>query len=85
MTIYVDNAFIEHNNSKWCHLIGDTEKELHYFALMIGLELRWFQSPPKVKYPHYDIVETKRKLAVQLGAVEVSTRELIKILKCKKA
>jgi hypothetical protein len=66
---------------QWCHLTADTEDELHAFAARLGLRRAWFQ-PSKRKggafhwyLSHYDLVSSKRALAVRLGAVEVQLRE----------
>ena len=45
----------------------------------IGVQRRWFQGPPEHDYPHYDVALSKRKLAVEFGAREVSGREMILI------
>lgn len=57
-----------------CHMTADNLDELHAMADKIGMERRWFQSPPKASHPHYDIPEDKRSHAVALGAVEVCSR-----------
>ena len=64
----------------WCHMVTDGSlEELHEFAALIGLSPRRFQDHPR--HPHYDLNPTSRALAVACGAVEVSTRELARILK----
>lgn len=62
----------------WCHMVSDTsEEELHAFAAKLGLLRRWFQGGGKGKSPaHYDLVASKRALAVRFGAYEVTSREL---------
>lgn len=52
-----------------CHMWTDSEdlEELHKFAELIGLKRSWFQDK---RLKHYDLVESKRKLAVANGAVE---------------
>lgn len=72
MSVYVDPA----RDWGWrlgrsCHLIGDSEDELHPFAARCGLHRRWFQEPPKASFPHYDLTESRRRRAVELGAVEL--------------
>lgn len=55
----------------WCHMVSDTSvTELHEFAARIGLKRAWFQED------HYDLVATKRLLALQLGAQPVASRVL---------
>lgn len=86
MAIYVDQLFqwpienthrsarkvAERHNGVWCHFWSDNDldsiKLLHQIAVQIGLRRQWFQSSATI--PHYDLVPTKRKLAIQAGAVE---------------
>jgi hypothetical protein len=59
-----------------CHLLtdGDIEK-LHIFAERLGLKRYWFQNK---RHPHYDLVPARRRLAVGLGAIEITTKEWVK-------
>ena len=84
VTIYVDGvqdtpegatAFRFKNFS---HMVSDTSKEeLTAFAVRLGLKLEWFQDKPFAQ--HFDITKTKRALAVRLGAVQVTSRVLVRI------
>jgi hypothetical protein len=93
MTIYVDPLFQtpsqknaafkvgEKQDHQWCHLytFPVTEEaiaELHKLAQAIGLKRSWFQEGERTM-PHYDLVPSKRDLAIKRGAVEVSTKEAI--------
>jgi hypothetical protein len=65
----------------WCHMASDdlTDfglEELHAMAEMLGLRREWFQDHPR--HPHYDLPPHKRELAIECGAVAVSSRELVK-------
>lgn len=74
--IYVDQVQNHGNKGHWCHMATDgSVDELHSFAQQIGLKREWFQEHRIVR--HYDLKPSKRKLAVELGAIEVSSRELI--------
>jgi hypothetical protein len=57
--------------SHWCHMAADSFDELHAFAAALSIPRRAFQRD------HYDLPPHVRERAVALGAVEVSTRELI--------
>lgn len=70
MTVYVDNMRARFGRMVMCHMIADTEDELHAMARRIGVKRRWYQGD------HYDICLAKRAMAVQHGAVEVTMREL---------
>lgn len=60
-----------------CHLTTDgTVDELHAFAARLGLRRSWFQHNPLA--PHYDLVQSKRELALELGAVFVTARDQAK-------
>lgn len=72
MSVYVDSAKNAYGRMKMCHMIADTPDELHAMADKIGVARKWFQKLSS--FPHYDISQSKRELAVQNGAVELSTR-----------
>jgi hypothetical protein len=75
--VYVDKAIWHWKETTWCHLLADSLEELHLFALELGVKKESFQSPPKVKYPHYDLPYFRRVLAIEKGALEISRREVI--------
>jgi hypothetical protein len=56
-----------------CHLTADSIEELNKFAMSIGMKLSWFQEG-KGSMPHYDLVASKRRLAVKYGAKELTRR-----------
>jgi len=74
MTVYVDDmykhALGRYGRIKMSHMIADTSEELHAMAARIGVQKRWYQGD------HYDIALSKRALAVEAGAVEVSMVDL---------
>lgn len=51
----------------WCHMIADTAAELHAMAASIGLRREWAQLSGRGDL-HYDLVPTKRALALKHGA-----------------
>lgn len=60
-----------------CHLIADTEEELHAMAVKIGMKRSWFQHGGRNEgMPHYDLVASKRRLAVANGTIEITRNEL---------
>lgn len=79
--VYVDAPIWEYRGMLMCLMAADTIEELHTMADTIGVNRQWFQSG---KRPHYDICKTKRRLAIRSGAVEVGSRELIRILAASK-
>lgn len=74
MTVYVDDMHKvpmgRFGRMKMSHMIADTEEELHAMAAKIGVARKWYQGD------HYDIALSKRALAVQFGAKEVTMKEL---------
>ncbi|MGW5703892.1 DUF4031 domain-containing protein [Amycolatopsis japonica] len=93
-------ATVGGRSGHWSHLIADTEDELHAFAAQLGLPRRWFQDPrirsgrrPFPARPgsfaaetwHYDVIRSKRDLALQLGAVDVAWRDLPDLIKHRMA
>jgi len=84
MTIYIDDIVNYPINSikgkakkfgnSWCHMWTDADtEELHEFAQQIGMKRSWFQNKPI--FPHYDLVVSKRKLAIENGAKFMPLRE----------
>ncbi|KAF1702868.1 DUF4031 domain-containing protein [Pseudoxanthomonas kaohsiungensis] len=84
MTVYVD----EMRSWGWemhgrkvasCHMFSDSVDlaELHAMAERIGLKRAWFQN--KGRAPHYDLVESKRRMAVFCGAQEVDAHQAVEI------
>lgn len=63
----------------WCHMVSTTsEDELHAFAAKLGLKRSWAQLRPKASAAHYDLVPSKRALAIDLGVRAVGARELVR-------
>ena len=70
MTVYVDNMRAPFGRLIMCHMLADTEAELHAMAARIGVARRWYQGD------HYDVCLSKRAAAVRAGAVEVPLRTM---------
>ena len=76
MAVYVD-ALRDYGwwRGPSCHLIADSVDELIEFALSMGLRREWFQ--PK-STPHFDLTADARTKAVEMGAIELDRRGLIR-------
>ncbi|KKB61520.1 hypothetical protein WM40_22515 [Robbsia andropogonis] len=74
MMVYVDDMQAGYGRMKMCHMIADTDDELHAMADRIGVARKWHQKPGTAK-SHYDIALNKRALAVAAGAVEITWRQ----------
>ena len=75
MTVYVDDMRARLGRMIMCHMIADTDAELHAMADAIGVAQRWHQAPP-AHDSHYDIALSKRTAAIGAGAVPVTLRQL---------
>jgi hypothetical protein len=75
MTCFVDDFYAGYGTMKMCHLISDTDAELFAMVDRIGVKRKWHQAPP-AHDSHFDICISKRKLAVEAGAVEVTAKQL---------
>jgi hypothetical protein len=70
--ILIDLPLVPSRGRMWSHLASDTSyDELHAFARILGIPERGFDRD------HYDVPEEWYDEAVGLGAVPVSSRELI--------
>lgn len=49
------------------------------WQMLIGIQRKWFQD--KASSPHYDICQAKRVLAVENGAVKVTSREMVMFIR----
>lgn len=74
MTVYVDDMAAAYGRMKMCHMLADTDEELHAMADRIGVQRKWHQAPPRHD-SHYDIALSKRALAVAAGAVQITWRQ----------
>lgn len=75
MTVYVDDMKAGYGRMKMCHMVADSDDELHAMADLIGVARRWWQSPEKTSGSHYDIALSKRALALAAGAVPITLRQ----------
>jgi hypothetical protein len=75
MTVYVDDMRANFGRMVMCHMLADTDLELHAMASRSGVAMKWWQIPAKTSRSHYDIALSKRALAVDAGAVEITLRQ----------
>src|SRR3954453_21586244 len=92
VTVYVDEitdytrvAMIKRlRYTHWSHLTADTRDELHRFAKRLGLKRSWFQNATNYRW-HYDVVPSKRALAIRLGAVEIDRYQLADLMATRRS
>ena len=75
MSVYVDNMRAGYGRMVMCHMIADSRDELLAMVDNIGVDRKWIQHAD-THLEHFDIALSKRTLAVQHGAVELSMRDL---------
>ena len=75
MTVYVDDMQAEYGRMKMCHMIADSDEELHAMAMKIGVARKWWQSPERTSGSHYDIALSKKALALKEGAIAITWRQ----------
>lgn len=61
----------EKNGHLWCHMMADSDAELHAAAMRIGMLPEWHQASPPHGVSHYDLTPKRREAAVKHGAIEV--------------
>ena len=86
MTVYVDKPVFTTGAKKprqtYAHMVASTLDELHEFAQKIGVKPHFFHKTPMM--PHYDINAKQQAEAVQAGAKEISSRDLVPLAKAMK-
>ncbi|MFF9770577.1 DUF4031 domain-containing protein [Streptomyces sp. NPDC053086] len=76
MTLYIDPPSWPGHGRMWSHLVSDASyDELHAFAAGLGVPKRAFERD------HYDLPAHRYPDAVAAGAVEVSSREVVRLLR----
>ena len=84
LTVYLDDwrqrATIRGREDRWSHLLADDEQELHALARQLGIPERGFQRHRRsAALNHYDLPESYRARAVELGAVPITWREMARL------
>ncbi|QOD06035.1 DUF4031 domain-containing protein [Pseudarthrobacter sp. BIM B-2242] len=88
MTVYVDSmrmrATVGRITANWSHLSADTTDELLEFAARLGLRASWIQNPGHVWKEHFDVTDSKRELAIRLGAKPITMQEAVTLWTAKR-
>ena len=82
MTVYVDNQRIRYGWMRMSHLLADTSEELREMAC--ALDLRPYIQHSGTWKEHLDVSQGKRALAIRLGAVPVTVREIVAVARIKR-
>jgi hypothetical protein len=70
MSVYVDDMNAPFGRMLMCHLIADTTEELLAMVDAIGVQRKWIQDKGTYR-EHFDIAQSKKKLALDNGAIEI--------------
>ena len=84
MSVYVDNARNAYGRMLMSHMMADTTAELLDMADFIGVDRRWLQHAGTDR-EHFDVCQAKRAAAGRAGAVFVTSRELVMLMRRKRA
>lgn len=66
-----------------CHMVADSREELLEMVDKIGISRKHIQNKGTYR-EHFDICKSKRELAVKNGAVEISYKEMGRLMLEKK-
>ena len=77
---YVDDMKAPFGRMLMCHMKADSTSELIAMADKIGVARKWIQKRGDPRREHFDICLSKRAIAVQRGAREISQLELARLI-----
>lgn len=83
MAVYVDSMRAKYGRMIMCHMVADTDAELHAMASRLGVARRWHQKAG-TPHSHYGICLSKRAAAVKAGAIEIDRARLVEIIQRKR-
>lgn len=79
MAVYVDRSRYPYGRRLMCHMLADTETELHEMARKIGKPRSRYQR--RASTPHYDVDVEERRLAVANGAIEIGRMKTVELIR----
>ena len=82
MTVYVDDMKAPYGRMIMCHMIADSKEELLAMADTIGVQRKWIQKEGSI-YEHFDVSLSMKQKAIRAGAVQVSRKKLVEIMRRK--
>jgi hypothetical protein len=77
--VYIDSYNAPYRGMKMCHMIADSTDELLEMADKIGVNRKWIQDAGTYN-EHFDICQSKKAKAIQLGAKEITLMQLGRML-----
>lgn len=79
MSVYVDDPIWPFGRMMMCHMFADSEEELVAMARKIGVQAKWIQRNSRLL--HFDVCKSKRVIAIGVGAIEVTRRQVYNFMK----
>ncbi|TLX16339.1 DUF4031 domain-containing protein [Rhizobium sp. MHM7A] len=79
MAVYVDSGRWKFRGMIMCHMLADTEIELHAMAALIGCKREWYQWHAST--PHYDLPLFRRQEAIKAGAIEIDRKQTVALIR----
>lgn len=79
MAVYVDKQRNPFRGMIMCHMLADTEFELHAMADRLGARRAWYQADAST--PHYDLPLNRRAEALAFGAIEIDRRKTVEVIR----
>src|SRR5713101_3525747 len=73
MAVYVDDFRTSYRDKKVCHMLADTDEELHAMADRIGVARKHHHN--SVSGSHYDIASSEYPVAIRAGAIAITARQ----------
>jgi hypothetical protein len=83
VSVYVDDMAAGFGRMVMCHMGADTTEELLEMADKIGVQRKWLQCPGTWK-EHLDICLSKKKKAIESGALVLSSKDYLMRLIAKR-
>lgn len=81
--VYVDHAKLRFGRMLMSHMIADSREELLAVASKIGVNAKWLQKKGMAS-EHFDVCESMRAKAIGYGAVQVSSKEIVQLIRDKR-
>ena len=81
--VIVDDMKAPFGRMVMCHMMADTSEELLEMADKIGVDRKWIQRPGQLG-EHFDICKSKRALAIENGAQEVTIQGVMDLMRRKR-
>jgi hypothetical protein len=76
--VYIGTREYKFGRMIMSHMASPDINALHDMATAIGIQRKFFQDS-NAFHPHYDVCKANKQLAMTLGAIEISDKEMIKI------